>query len=337
MKKLTLILLVLASLAATAMAQENKVLIAYVTSREGPLPDPTYLTHLNYAFGHVNGTFDGVRIENPKRLKQIARLKRQHPDLKVILSIGGWGSGNFSEMANDPTLRAKFAKACRKTVRRFRLDGIDIDWEYPSTGVAGISYLPEDTENYTLLMRDLRAALGPKRILSHATVSSARFIDYKAVDQYVDYTNVMTYDMGWAPYLNSPLYRSERTDPESGCAAESIEKYLALGIAPEKLVLGLAFYGRGVKGFGRAGDLTKVHEREGYTYNWDEKALVPYLTNTETGEFAFGYENLESLAIKANYAIEKGLKGCMYWHYGGDNEAGDLRRTVFTTLNPESR
>lgn len=319
-------------LSAQDNKKENKVVLAYVISRQDPLPDPRYITHINYAFGHVNETFDGVNIENPRLLKKIARLKRRHPHLKVMLSIGGWGSGRFSEMAADSLNRAAFAADCKKVVRKYRLDGIDIDWEYPTSSAANISSSPEDTQNYTLMMRDLRSALGPDKILSQATVCAAKYIDFKAVDPYVNYTSAMTYDLGWAPYLNSPLYPSDLLQPESMSASEGIEQHLAAGVPPEKLVMGLAFYGRGVKGFPRRQDLTKLHQLEGYRYHWDRYAMNPYLTDAATGEFAFGYENEVSLAVKVQYALDRGLLGVMYWQYGGDNEEGDLRRTVYETL-----
>lgn len=318
---------------AQVKPKDEKVVIAYVFNKKAPLPDPSYLTHINYAFGHVNDTFNGVRIDEPKRLKQIVKLKKQAPGLKVLLSIGGWGSGRFSEMAADPKNRASFAKACKKIVRRYRLDGIDIDWEYPTTSVAKISSSPEDTENYTLLMRDLRAALGPKKLLTHAVVSSARFMDYVAVDQYVDFTNVMTYDMGWPPYHNTPFLRSKYSDPTSGSVAESILHFIELGLRPEKIVLGLAFGGHGVKGLQRPRDVTQITDTEQYLLKWDEDAQVPYLIDRNTGEYLLGFENLESLRIKCKFAKDLGLKGCMYWQYYGDNAAGDLRRTVYQTLN----
>lgn len=311
---------------------DEKVLIAYVYTPD-EMPDPTYLTHINYAFGHVNDSFDGAWIENPAKLQGIVALKEQYSHLKVLLSIGGWGSGNFSEMAADSTLRWKFCLDCRRIADEYGLDGIDIDWEYPTSKAAGISASEEDTDNYTLLMRDLRTALGNDLLLTHAVASTAEYMDYKAVDNYVNFTNVMTYDMGWPPYHNAPLYPSEN-GPGRLTVSESIQRFLDLGIAPGKLVLGMPFYGHGVEGFHRPHDLTKAHLTEGCTFHWDEDACVPYLTDNETGEYVFGYEDLKSLTLKAEYALSKNLLGAMYWAYDGDNEAGDLRRTVYMTLNP---
>ena len=130
------------------------------------------MTHINYAFGKVAPTFDSVTVQNPARLDSVVALRRVNPDLKIMLSIGGWGAGNFSEMAADSALRAKFADDCLAKVERYGLDGIDIDWEYPTSSSAGISSSPEDTENYTLLMRQLRETLGPDRLLTLATIWS---------------------------------------------------------------------------------------------------------------------------------------------------------------------
>lgn len=310
----------------------EKLLIAYVFGvRE--LPDATYLTHINYAFGHVNETFDGVLIKNPAELHSIADLKKTYPHLKVLVSIGGWGSGRFSEMANDENNRAKFAKDCKRVVDEYNLDGIDIDWEYPTSDAAGISCSPNDRESYTLLMRDIRAAIGNDKLLTHATNGDGRYYDHKALDQYMDYTNVMSYDLGWAPYHNATLYRSAITDPESVSVDECIQKHLEGGVKPEKLVLGMPFYGHSEEGFPRAVDITKAHLLLGYTYHWDSVAQVPYLTNDATGAFAFGFENEKSLALKAQYAVDNKLAGAMYWAYNGDNAAGDLRRTVYQVLN----
>ena len=310
----------------------EKILLAYVF-RMQELPDATYLTHINYAFGHVNDSFNGVRLDQPDELHRLVSIKRTYPHVKILLSIGGWGSGNFSEMCADDQLRASFAKDCRRVVDEFKLDGIDIDWEYPGEDVAEISASPQDIDNYTLLMRDIRAAIGPDKLLTQATAGSGKFYDFKALDPYLDWTSVMSYDLGNAPYHNSPLYPSEILEPGSMSVSECVDAHLEKGVPPEKLVLGLPFYGRGKEGFPRGVDVTKAHLLPGYTYHWHSVSQAAYLTEDATGEFAFGYDEEKSLRLKSLYALDKGLKGAMYWAYNGDNEAGDLRRTVYQTLN----
>src|SRR5690606_28142954 len=109
--------------AAATAANDKGVVIAYVTSWTERMPDPTYVTHVNYAFGHVSDSFDGVRISNPDRLARITALKSKAPALQVLLSIGGWGSGRFSEMAASETFRKAFANDCQRVVGEFKHDG----------------------------------------------------------------------------------------------------------------------------------------------------------------------------------------------------------------------
>jgi chitinase len=307
----------------------EKIVVAYVISWEDYMPDPNVVTHINYAFGHVNDSFDGVRIDNPERLKKIVALKQDAPRLKVLVSIGGWGSGRFSEMAADETLRKRFANDCRRIVDEFGLDGIDIDWEYPTQDMAKISASPDDTGNYTLLMRDIREAIGKNKLLTQATVASAEYMDHKALDQYLDFTNIMAYDMGNPPFHHSALYRSDKVGSRS--ADEAVKAHLAAGIPKHKLVMGMPLYGRANRGFKRPEDLTKAHEMEGYTAHWDEEALVPYLTDAN-GDMVYCYENPRSLALKCKYITDQDLLGGMYWEYGGDNENGDLTRLIYENI-----
>lgn len=70
----------------------------------------------------------------------VVGLREKKPSLKVLLSVGGWGSSRFSEMAQTDSTRMAFAADCKRVIDQFDLDGIDIDWEYPGIGTAGVSF-----------------------------------------------------------------------------------------------------------------------------------------------------------------------------------------------------
>lgn len=250
----------------------EKVVVAYVTSWSNMMPDPTLVTHINYAFGHVADSFDNVRIDNLPRLKDIVAIKQDNPQLKVMLSIGGWGSGRFSEMAQDKNNRLSFARNCRMLVDSLHLNGIDIDWEYPGSSAAKISSSPDDRENFTLLMKDLRNALGDSLLLTLASDASASYIDYPSISPLVDFVNIMAYDMAVAPKHHSPLYSSPNTSSMTSDLA--VKAHLSAGIPAEKLVLGMPFYGRGgsyISNFIDYNEIEKLDKTE-YSEKWDETA-----------------------------------------------------------------
>ena len=320
MKKAILTLALLLCLIQAQTAE--RVVVAYVTSWTQAIPDPTVMTHINYAFGHVNDSFDGVRIDNPDRLRMIVDLKKQNPKLRVLLSVGGWGSGRFSEMAASDKNRLLFAKDCRRVVDVFGLDGIDIDWEYPTQSSAGISSSPDDTKHFTLLMRDLRQELGNK-LLTCATIASGEYIDFRSCISYIDMVNVMSYDMGNPPYHHSALYPSEITNWMTTSAA--IEAHLNAGVPHEKLVMGMPLYGRGKQGYTTEPDSTK-----GVTERWHEQSMVPYLVDAQ-GNLVMGFENERSIGIKCQYIIDHRLRGGMYWEYGDEHQE-KLRNTICRIL-----
>jgi chitinase len=306
------------------------IVLAYVTSWSRIMPDPNMVTHINYAFGHVNKTFNGVRIDNPDRLRAIVELKKQKPSLKVMLSIGGWGSGNFSEMAASGENRTAFAADCLAIINTFGLDGIDLDWEYPTSKAANISASSDDTENFTLLMKEIRKAIGKDKLLTFASPAGAGYVDFKELEPIVDFVNVMTYDMGNPPKHHAALYRSEHVGWI--CAQEGIDKHIEAGIPAHKLTVGMPFYGRGTDEIGGYLAYGKILELdESYTRSWDAKAMVPYLTDKE-GKLVCTYEDPSSISIKCDYIRKRGLLGAMYWEYGCDDEEGSLRRAVYQSL-----
>lgn len=334
MKRLLSLLLAMALgvVAAHAQSAGEKIVASYVTSWSEVMPDPSLITQINYAFGHVEKTFDGVRIDNVPRLRQMVALKEQNPDLKVVLSIGGWGSGNFSEMAAGRKNRRSFCKDCRRWCRELGLDGIDIDWEYPGNGKgAKISESPDDKENFTLLMKDLRKALGKKRLLTLASCCDPQYIDFRAVDQYVDFVNIMTYDMSGGRRIHCALYDSELAGHWN--TDSSVKAHMAAGVPADKVVVGVPFYGKGLPECKGMYDYNTIYPlREGLTEMWDDTAKSPYLVN-EAGEYVFGFENARSLKLKVEYVRENGLRGIMNWEYGGDDADLTLTRTMNSLIS----
>ncbi|SFK31686.1 glycoside hydrolase family 18 protein [Proteiniphilum acetatigenes] len=309
---------------------QTPVVLAYVVSGSEIMPDPNYVTHINYAFGHVNNSFDGIQIQNEPRLKQITGLKEAHPHLKIMLSIGGWTSGRFSEMAADDVTRDAFAKDCQRVIDEFNLDGIDMDWEYPTSSAAGISSSPQDMDNFTSLMKEIRNYIGDDKLLTFASAYNAKYYDFKAVDPYIDFVNIMTYDMGRPPYHNSPLHRSEFT--RSMSIEESVQAHVDAGVPLNKLTLGIPFYGHAIKEIADFIDYKDIHILDAdYTLKWDSLGGVPYYVDDE-GKFICSFDNPESAKLKCEFAKKKEMLGVMYWEYTCDDANGTLRKITYETM-----
>ena len=306
----------------------GNIIVGYVTYWETRLPDPTLLTHINYAFALIKDDFETLDIKKPSRLQQVVALKNQNPDLKIMLSVGGWGAGNFSEMAADANHRKKFAQNCLAAVNKYGLDGIDIDWEYPSSSSAGISSSPNDIGNFTLLMKDLRAELGSDKLLTIATYAGVKYYNLNTAGQYLNFINIMTYDMGRPPYHHSALYSSSKT--KNSCV-EAVEKHHQAGVPYEKLVLGVPFYGKPAEG--ESVDYINLVSSyfSKYTRRWDDVSKVPYLVDAG-GTMIICYDDAESLALKAEYIKSKGLLGAMYWSVEADDASWTLSKTLASSL-----
>lgn len=308
----------------------DKVVVGYVTSWSDNEVRPEYVTHINYAFGHVRETFRGVGVANEERLREVVALKKQAPHLKVLLSIGGWGSGNFSEMAADDDNRLSFAADCRRVVDEYGLDGIDIDWEFPTSSMADISSSPDDTRNFTLLMRDIRQAIGGDKLLTLATVCSADYIDFEGIMPYIDFVNIMAYDMENPPKHNAPLYQSSKHPGWINCDM-AVKAHLAKGVPASKLVLGLPFYGHGTDIYDRSTDFKDVKVPSGYTNCWDDEAKVPYVTDCN-GRLVLSYDNARSIGLKCDYILDNGLLGAMFWDDAGDDGNHTLHKAIADKL-----
>ena len=311
---------------------QGTFVVGYVTYWDSVLPDPTLLTHINYAFAHIKSDFESLDIKEESRLSKIAALKNSNPKLKVLLSVGGWGAGNFSEMAASEAHRKAFAKNCLSAVNKYKLDGIDIDWEYPTSSDAGITSSPNDKANFTLMLKELRSMLGSSKLITMASASNADYIDWASAMPYLDFVNLMTYDMGKPPYHNASLYRSPTMTKsgDSHTCEGSVKLHHDKGVPYDRIVLGVPF-------FGHNGTEEVYFKRIDYSgYNklsicWDDAAKVPYLVD-DTGKMVLSYDNEQSVRLKAEYAKRLGLRGAMYWNLEADYADWSLSKSIASVL-----
>ncbi|MCQ2349855.1 MAG: glycosyl hydrolase family 18 protein [Paludibacteraceae bacterium] len=324
MRKIVL-LLVLCLLVGCSAKTVEPVVVAYASCGGGELPNPEDVTHINVAFGGVNATFDGIEMRDTIFLKRVVELKKTHPNLHVLLSIGGWTAGGFSEMASDETRRQHFAEDCGRWVEHFGLDGIDMDWEYPSSSEAGISALPEDIQNFTLLMQDIRRVIGKNKLLTAATIADALYIDFPAVKPYIDFVNVMAYDVARPPYHHSPIHRCSLAGRIT--VEEALNAHLEAGLDPEQIVLGVPFYGHGHEPISDFLDYRDILRLQGYEYIWNDTAKVPVLVDS-IGTIMMCYDDSASIAEKCRYVLGRGFRGMMYWETKCDDSVRTLARTV---------
>ena len=193
--------------------------------------DVRQITHLNYSFGLIyNAEKDetNAALKDTTKLHQIwlspkvesdlaliPILRKQNPQLKVLLSVGGWGARGFSGAAATPETRAVFIQSALEIMQKYGLDGIDLDWEYPVNGAWGlVASQPADRENFTLLLKELRQAVGNQKLVTIAVGANAEspksWVDVKAIAPLLDYINLMTYDMAYGTqYFNANLYDSK--------------------------------------------------------------------------------------------------------------------------------
>ena len=330
---------------------EGRHATAYVTYYGSLTPDPEAMTHINYAFAELyvrDGVYQGFKVQgNLSRFEQIASLKSKNPDLKICLSFShtvansdNKQDGGFSAMCKSEAGRRAFAEDCLAFLKKYNLDGVDLDWEFPGLSWSGAACDPScDTDNYVLLVKQLRETLGTSYTISYAgycsdktSVSGGyRYVDIKGMDPYVDYVNIMAYDLDEAPHHHSAL---NDTRAYKDCN-RAVNAYLTAGVSPDKLVLGLPFYGRhSFSTSPTAISYKKILQLDRYQYRrnqWDDKASCPFVA-TMGGAFYCGYDNPRSIGLKGAWVREKGMLGLMYWEYDQDDAKGTLRKAVWNAV-----
>ena len=310
--------------------------------------DADKIDTLIFAFAQVADNQVVLDPAASKRLHQLTMLKSAHAQLKVVLSVGGWGAGGFSEAASTQVSRQRFADSATKLLMDNDADGLDVDWEYPGHSESGIHSSPQDRGNLTLLLNGIRAALdvagqskGCHYTLSMA-IADGPFIDgidIAAIAPYLDWFNLMTYDFvnSMTPTTghHSGLHASPLTPTDARTTDRAVRQFLTAGVPPKKLLIGAAFYGREFddvkpdhnglyQAYGHYGTEhpwpqleADFINRKGFVRHWDADAQAPYLWNPATRRF-ISYDDPQSIAAKAAYVKAQHLGGIMYWEQSED-------------------
>ncbi|XP_065323744.1 acidic mammalian chitinase-like [Gordionus sp. m RMFG-2023] len=301
-----------------------KVIVGYIPSWSQQNLDISningnLITHLLYAFVPI-GADGKIRVDSPADFQKLKNLTIKYPNLKILPSVGGatW-RWMFDQLSTDALIQT-FATSCKTVIQQYGLHGIDIDWEYP--------YASEKAK-YGKLLQVLRQTLGSNLLIMSAVPAGVQnFVgfDEVAMNNYLDYVLLMTYDFhgaGWesntghnAPLFGQPPYTTK------GCADEWINK----GLRSDKIVIGLAFYGRTWRlqssanysvgapsvGVGSGDGFLALNDISNSNWNeyWDDTAKVPYAV---IGTDWLSYDNERSLEAKIQWTCQNNYQGVMIW------------------------
>lgn len=321
------------------------------------------LTHINYAFANVvNGLVtegEGRFEQDKENIKKLHSLKNKNPDLKILISIGGWTwSKGFSDAVLTAESRRKFTDSAIEYLIRHGLDGLDFDWEYPGMKGDGNVYREEDKENFVFMLQSVRQSLDSLEAVTGkyylSTIASAGFKSYldvndlRSAQQYLDFINIMTYDFV-GPGTDTTAHHTNLFNPKENerSAAQAVYDHVEAGVPIEKLVMGIAFYGKSWKnvtpennGLYQAGewnrtfpykDIRMIEEENDFQRHWDDASQAPFLWNGSENIF-ISYEDPESIAAKVNFIKNNNLGGAMFWEYNEDSEDKTLMNAIFQNM-----
>lgn len=339
----------------TVIAQDKPAVIAYYSGDVNDMHrfNTEQLTHIIYCFGHLRGNDLYISKGGEQIVRALVGLKKNNPDLKVLLSLGGWGGcATCSDVFSTKEGRRDFAHSVKNTIFRLGADGIDLDWEYPAVqGPPGHEYKPEDKPNFTLLVKALRDSL-PNGIITFAAGGYQDYLDsaiaWKEVMQVVDFVNLMTYDLvnGYSTVTghHTPLYA---THPEMQSIDRAVNFLLDHSVPANKIVIGAAFYGRVWEnvdnenhGLYQNGKFLKsmgyrhipgLFSSGAYEKYWDEEAKAPYGYSPSQRRF-ITFDDKQSLRYKVDYLLDKGLKGIMFWQLTLDEYEDGLLQAIHEAI-----
>ncbi|KAH8290019.1 hypothetical protein KR044_000046, partial [Drosophila immigrans] len=319
-------------------------------------------THINIGVADLNNS---TVVLSP-RLQQVLQnethlYRAANPQVKLLLWIGGADSGHqFAQMVVKHAQRKQFLRSLKAIMRQYRsLDGIDLDWEFPSAYV-------NERMHFSQLLHEIRLEWAREKrqegllTLAVAAPEGIAYFAYniREINLYVDYVNLMTYDFHFyredTPFtgLNAPLFARahERSLMGTFNINYTAHWWLQNGLEPQRLVIGLPTYGHSftlvnpfntrigapASGYGKCGQLGFVTLSEtclcanrflAPVYTFDNDTCSPYLS--ALGEW-ISYESKTSIACKVNFIKSLQVGGLMIFSLNSDdvkNTCGYVRAT----------
>ncbi|KAK3866777.1 hypothetical protein Pcinc_027713 [Petrolisthes cinctipes] len=327
--------------------------------------DPFLCTHINVGFATIEeNELRPIQASDVQVYKDAISLKKQNPNLKVLLSVGGaLASSGFSELVRDPKAVESFSKNTVKFLQSYGFDGIDLDWEFPAYPWPTAD--SREKQWFTNLLEKLSCQLKSSPttplLLTLAVASPKSIIqgsyEVDKIAKYVDFVSMMGYDFHFFslshPFTgyNAPL---ARRSSEIGCfATMNIEwcakNWIKKGMPKDKLVIGVPTYGRTWKLLNQAwhsvgslavgkgmynGALSYPRAyffiKEGAEHHMDPESKVPYAWR---GRDWMSYEDSDSIEQKAKWIRDNGYAGVMTWNLNCDDWAGECSGKKFELHN----
>ncbi|CAO1327076.1 unnamed protein product [Diamesa hyperborea] len=347
--KFSLVLGLILVALATTNAQTDKVVCYWGSWSAGSgLPpskiDTTICTHIIYSFIGVSTTGEITNV-NDESIKNFVNMRVNNPRVKLMVAAGGDGSlsSNFSPLANSEQARMDFARNIVIFLQKHKFDGFDLDWEYPVVDSKGY-----DRENFIKLLTILKSQLSANNLIFSIAIAagpwrSDQAYDIPRVQAQVDFINLMTYDLhgSWESFTghNAPLSNDVLS------VDRCLQHLISRGAPREKIILGVAAYGQlfslttNLNGFdapavGTGTSNYNVICQNNWQRVWSDLKQVPYKVSDNQW---VGYDDVESISIKAKYSKDQRLGGVMIWALGNDDYANTCGQGTFPLTRAVSR